>query len=51
MKQIGQHIEKELHQRAAKAGNEFRILGSGEGTSGTSQPPTSDGGKKKSVKK
>ena len=49
-KQIGECIEKELHQRAASAGNEFRILGSrGEGTSqsGGSQPPTSKGAKKK----
>ena len=51
-KQIGERIEQELHQRAASAGNEFRILSSGEGTSsGTSQPSTSKGGKKKATKK
>ena len=52
-KQIGERIEQELHQRAANAGNEFRILSSGEGTSsGTSQPASAiKGGKKKPTKK
>jgi hypothetical protein len=47
-KQISECIEQELHQRAASAGNEFRILSSGEGTS---QPSTSKGGTKKASNK
>ena len=51
-KQIGERIEQELHQRAASAGNEFRILSSGEDTSsGTAQPSTSKAGKKRATKK
>ena len=45
-KQIGERIEQELHQRAASAGNEFRILSS-TGGEGASQPSTSKGGRKK----
>ena len=47
-KQIGERIEQELHQRAASAGNEFRILSRGEGTSQPSTS-TSKGGKKKAA--
>ena len=49
-KQIGERIERELHQRAASAGNEFRILSGGEGTSQPSTS-TSKGGKKKATSK